>query len=172
MAKCGFCGTTIIFGGVKANGLTFCNQECCQKGKILIVSHQMPDTLINEEAMKIHQGLCPKCRGHGPVDVHTSYRVYSALVVTSWKNIQNICCRSCGRKSQLENAAFSLLFGWWGFPWGLIMTPIQVGRNIASMVKSKDELNPSAQLENIVRTTMASHIASNKEKEELKMLGI
>lgn len=31
MAKCGYCGTTILFGGKKDGDLRFCNDECHAK---------------------------------------------------------------------------------------------------------------------------------------------
>ena len=44
-----------------------------------------------------------------------------------------ISCRRCGLKSQAAGAAFPLVLGWWGFPWGLVVTPVQIGRNIGGM---------------------------------------
>ena len=84
-----------------------------------------------------------------------SYRIWSALVLTQWNNRPHVCCRSCGVKSQLGDMLFSLALGWWGFPWGLIMTPVQITRNIIAMVKDRGESGPSAQLENVVRIGLA-----------------
>ena len=80
---------------------------------------------------KLWQGQCPKCHGPGPVDLYKSFRVHSLVFMTQWKTLPQIACRSCGRKAQLTDALYSLALGWWGFPWGLLMTPVQIGRNIA-----------------------------------------
>ncbi len=112
MAKCAYCGTTIIFGGISDNDLRFCNQECHQKGYALILSRELPQDVVNQQVKEIHQGLCPKCQGKGPVDVHLSYQVYSLLLFTSWSSKPNICCRGCGIKRQIGGAIFSLLLGW------------------------------------------------------------
>src|SRR5512140_3815075 len=125
MAKCDYCASTIIFGGkTDANG-RFCNDKCRGRGALLAISRQLPATAIQEQVWKVHQGACPKCGGVGPVDVHVSHKVWSALVVTSWSSTPQISCRPCGQKSQLAGAGFSLFLGWWGFPWGLVMTPVQ-----------------------------------------------
>lgn len=164
MASCAYCGTTILFGGVKENDLRFCNQECFQKGRVVALSRSIPKNVVDEQVRSIHRGVCPKCKGSGPVDVHTSHRVYSALVVTSWRSIPGVSCRSCGIKSQAGNMLYCLLLGWWGFPWGIIMTPVQIVRNIAGMTKGPDETKPSDKLENLVRIHLASQAVQGQRK--------
>ena len=82
-------------------------------------------------------------------------QVWSALVLTSWKNEPQISCRSCGRKQQVLSLVISLVAGWWGFPWGLIMTPVQVIRNLRGIFGGPDPLQPSPQLEQAVRVSIA-----------------
>jgi hypothetical protein len=168
MASCAYCGTTILFGGVKENELRFCNKECYQKGSIIVLSKDVPKEVVDQQIRSIHRGACPKCQGNGPVDVHTSHRVYSALVVTSWRSMPIVSCRSCGIKSQLGNTIFSLAFGWWGFPWGLIMTPVQIVRNIAGIVKGPDETKPSDRLANLVRVSIASQMLQAQKSNSKK----
>lgn len=158
MAKCDYCGSTILFGGKRdANG-RFCNQKCQQRGAMLAVSRQVPESEVQQQMWSIHQGACPKCKGAGPVDVHMSYKVWSALLITRWSSQAQVSCRSCGVKSQAADAAFSLVLGWWGFPWGLVMTPIQIGRNVHGML-SFESSTPSPQLEKAVRMSMAAKAA-------------
>ena len=158
MAKCDYCGTTILFGGLRDNNVRFCNKKCQEKGYALVLSHKIPHDIVFRHVNQVHQGLCPKCQGNGPVDVHTSYRIYSFLVFTSWKSIPNICCRSCGIKSQIGNCIFSSLFNWWGFPWGLLMTPVHVVRNIAGIIRGPDEGRPSENLVNLIRVIIAQKL--------------
>jgi len=61
-------------------------------------------------------------------------------------------------KSQIGNAMFSFLFGWWGFPWGFIYTPVQVIRNITGMFRGSDEKRPSGELEKLVRIHIAAQV--------------
>ena len=156
MAQCDYCGSTIIFGGKRDGNGRFCNQNCQGRGALLAISRQLPDSAVQDQVWKVHQGLCPKCSGSGPVDVHVSHRVWSALVVTSWRSAPQLSCRSCGIKSQAADAAISLALGWWGFPWGLVVTPIQIGRNLFCMSRPPDPTKPSPQLEKIIRMTIAA----------------
>jgi len=111
MAKCNYCGSTILFGGKRQGDLRFCNATCAGRGSLLLISRQVPENIVNEAVLRVHQGLCPKCGGTGPVDVHVHHRVWSALVLTSWKSAPQISCRSCGVKSQMGDSVFSLVLG-------------------------------------------------------------
>ena len=122
MAACSYCGTTILFGGKQVGSYRFCNQQCAAKGSWLKLADQFPPAVVEQQVWKLHQGSCPVCHGPGPVDVHTSYRVYSFLIMTSWQNRPRLSCRGCGVKAKLADTAVSAVAGWWGFPWGFIMT--------------------------------------------------
>src|SRR5579863_3490806 len=130
MAKCDYCGSTIIFGGKRQGEHRFCNDRCLGRGALLLVSKQVSEQVVHEALWKVHQGKCPKCGGPGPIDVHVSHKVWSALIMTRWSSAPRVLCRGCGIKSQLTDAGFSLALGWWGFPWGFIMTPILIGLNV------------------------------------------
>lgn len=166
MAKCDYCGSTILFGGKRQGELRFCNANCSARGALLAVSRQIPDNVVKDSVQQIHQGLCPKCGGAGPVDVHTHHRVWSALVLTSWKSMPQISCRSCGIKSQLGDSALSLVLGWWGFPWGLLLTPVQIGRNVAGMLQGPDPSMASPKLEKAIRMNMAAHAIARQKAQQ------
>lgn len=159
MTKCDYCGTTILFGGQAEGPLRFCNATCSSKGVLVRASMALPDSTVQQQTWSIHQGTCPVCTGPGPVDVHTSYRVWSALIVTQWSNHPRVSCRSCGVKAKLGDTLLSALVGWWGFPWGLIMTPVQIGRNVVGMASSPDHSKPSPQLEKMVRTMLVTRVS-------------
>ena len=105
MARCGACGTAILFGGSREGGLRFCNEKCRAKGRLLVASQQLPPAVVGEATGNVFRGSCPKCQGAGPIDVHISYRVWSAVFLTSWQNTPHVSCRACGRKSQLGDLA-------------------------------------------------------------------
>lgn len=159
VAHCNYCGTRIFFGGRRDGNRQFCNEECRDKGILLAVSQSVPDAYVSEQLWRLHQGNCPKCGGSGPVDVHTSYRVWSAFTLTKWSNRPVISCRSCGMKAKLVDLLFSTVFGWWGF-WGLIITPMQIYRNLSGMMKRRDDQRPSAQLEKLTRIRLAAEIVA------------
>jgi hypothetical protein len=60
-------------------------------------------------------------------------------------------------------ALFSLLAGWWGFPWGLILTPVQVIRNVVGMSRAYDPYNPSPQLEASVRLSLGARLLARQQ---------
>jgi hypothetical protein len=163
MSTCQHCGTFIVFGGKQSNGLRFCSEKCYQAGIVRSASHQLaqqvPEELIQQQVLAVHQGNCPKCGRPGPVDVHLSHRVWSAIHVTSWKSQPHMSCRACGIKAQWGDTLFSLLLGWWGFPFGFVITPLQIGRNIAGMLRGPDPERPSPQLEQMVRQDIAKRAA-------------
>lgn len=153
--RCAYCDTRILFGGRYYGQFHFCNEACRQAGIRLAVSRQIPDGVVQERVSSVFHGRCPRCDGPGPVDVHTSHRVYSILVVTAWSNPVAVVCAPCGRTAKLNDAVLSLLVGWWGVPWGFVMTPIQIGRNVAGLLNRRDLNRPSARLDRLVRLSLA-----------------
>ena len=163
MAKCSYCGTGILFGGKTEGTLRFCNARCQGMSTLMSMASQLPPETIEESVRLTHSGNCPRCNGRGPVDVHTSHRVWSALLVTSWSSRPQVCCHTCGWKSKLNDTLYCLLLGWWGFPWGLIMTPVQVGRNLFGLTTSPDVAKPSESLRTLVRVHMARSLLQKQQ---------
>ena len=156
--RCAYCDTRVFFGGKREGQFTFCSETCRQAGIRLAVSQQVSDSVVNETLWAAFSGKCPRCGGPGPVDVHTSHRVYSVLVFTSWSSRVAVVCASCGRRAKVSDAILSFAFGWWGLPWGIVMTPIQCGRNIAGLLSRPDASRPSKRLERIVRLGLAEEL--------------
>jgi hypothetical protein len=161
MAKCAYCNSTIFFGGVRKGDQRFCNAKCYNEGLLISASQQIPAQVFNREIEQVHQGLCPKCGGSGPVDVHTSYQVFSLVFLTRWSSTPQLSCRSCGLSGQLRGLGMSLLLGWWGFPWGLIMTPVQITRNLIGIFRPPDPAQPSPQLQKMVKLHIARQLAAS-----------
>jgi hypothetical protein len=118
----------------------------------------VPDAEVRLRVTAIHQGPCPICQRVGATDVHTSHSVWSALVLTTWKSTPRVSCESCGRKAKIKATLGTFFLGWWGFPWGLIVTPVQIARNLWGLATSPPALVPSAQLEKITRLMMANEL--------------
>src|SRR5438046_9355890 len=106
MTHCGYCGTRILVGGKSDGNGRYCNGRCQCCGRAIQWSRQLPDTFVQQQVRDAHQCACPKCGGPGPVDVHTSYSVWSAVYLTRWVSTPRLCCRSCGVKSCLKDTAF------------------------------------------------------------------
>jgi hypothetical protein len=159
-SRCVYCDTRILFGGKREGNLRFCNDECRQRGLLLSVSHQVPDHLVNERVLAVFEGNCPQCSGPGPVDVHTSHRVFSAVIITSWTNRPALTCKRCGTRAKVRDTMLSLALGWWALPWGIVMTPVQVVRNLAGVFSGADASRPSARLDALVRLQLATALVA------------
>lgn len=163
MTKCGYCNSTIIIGGVSAGGQRFCNNKCHQNAYILSVTKDVPSDVLDRKVDEVWHENCPKCRGLGPVDVHKVHEVWSALVLTRWTTKAQVSCRSCAIKRQLGGVAFSFFFGWWGFPWGLVLTPVQITRNLIAMSRGPDSSRPSEDLRKLVLVNLGTQMAADRQ---------
>jgi hypothetical protein len=161
MSTCNHCGALILFGGERLGNLRFCNDECFRAGAVASAAYelakQVPEELVQDHVLAVHQGNCPRCGGPGPVDVHVSHRVWSAGHHAFWSSRPHVSCRACGVKSQLADALFTLLFGWWGI--GCVVVPVQIVRNILGMLRYPDPAAPSPRLEQMVRLDIAKRAA-------------
>lgn len=169
MAKCDYCGSGILFGGARRDDLRFCNEHCLQAGALMTIASQIPETELSKRVKEVHRGACPRCGGKGPVDVQTSYRVWSIVLMTSSQSRPQICCRTCGVKAKLGDAAFSGLLGWWGIPWGLLMTPVQVTRNLAGLLSSPHPHEPSDELRRLVSLNLAAALVEASRAQEVEV---
>lgn len=164
MAKCTNCGQ-IIFGGVRDGDRRFCNNTCRDSAYLTAASYELPAGFIVEKVAEIHGGPCPKCGGDGPVDVHTSYYVWSAFIITNTSQSSEVCCKSCGNKAKLKATAQNVIFGWWGIPWGLVFTPAQIIRNLGYMASGPDPRRPSDELFETVRTRLSAQLVREERAQ-------
>jgi hypothetical protein len=153
----------MLFGGRTDNTGRYCNEKCQHAGNLLAMSRHFSEAQIGRMVMQIHQGKCPKCGGAGPVDVHKAHQVWSAIILTSWSSSPALSCKSCATKRQLGAIAFSGLFGWWGFPWGLGVTPMQIGRNIIDMASGPQPNHPSAMLYKMARLQAGANLIQESQ---------
>ena len=58
--------------------------------------------------------------------------------------------------------ASSLALGWWGIPWGLIMTPVQVVRNVTGLISPPDPIEPSEKLKDFVRLSLVGRVSQSR----------
>lgn len=155
MASCCTCGTTILFGGVRDDGGRYCNDDCMDQRRVQERGREVPEELVARGVRAVLDGPCPVCAGPGPVDLFHSHTVTSMLVVTSWRSRARISCRGCATRAQLGAIAHSALLGWWGVPWGLVMAPVQITRNLRGLLRAADPAAPSALLGEQVRAELA-----------------
>lgn len=177
MHACDGCGKTIAFGGKKLGSLRFCSAKCAQNADTLLAVHNhsltLPPEFVEDQARQVFDGPCPRCgRTNCSVDLHQAHWVWSALILTQWKSTGGLCCQSCGTKSRIYATLSSAFLGWWGFPWGLLVTPVQIGRNLIGLTKfTRSE--PSSELVDHIRLQLAArdlaerHAAQTEEQEQV-----
>lgn len=165
MPNCDQCGAQILFGGVRRAGLHFCKEKCANASALLSVIESLPDERVKQALNELwNEGVCPRCGQHAGsgLDVHEAHEVWSAIFLTSWRSVPAISCKACGIKRQLASLLFSGVLGWWGMPWGILVTPIQITRNLAGMLRGSSVGRPSAELEMFVRRTLAAETLANR----------
>lgn len=161
MAICDNCSKKFNLFGVHENGYSFCSANCRDRARAVLKSlDAVAPAEIESYIERARAGPCATCGGPGPVDLRRSYRVYSMILLTSWSTQNHFVCRACARKEQLKSLGFSTLLGWWGFPFGLIVTPIQIVRNIAALAGGADPGKASQRLQNILKLNLARKIAA------------
>ncbi|MDG3004217.1 hypothetical protein [Paludisphaera mucosa] len=158
MASCDHCGSTILFGGVQQGFRRFCGEDCAHEAYWGPKLQAIPETEIDERLSREHQGACPKCGGPGPVDIHASHWIYSAVLFSRYGSRSELCCRSCARRNQAKDGAFSLVLGWWGFPFGIMITPAQLLRNFGGLtgLSGPKPDRPSPELRKLIAVRMAA----------------
>ncbi len=153
---CPTCGNSILFGGIKDGKKKYCSKKCFEADEINRVASTIPDKVVEAFAQNIHSGHCPKCHGAGPVDIHKSHSIYSILIYTKWQTNENLLCKKCASKQQTTDLTGSLLLGWWGIPFGLIVTPIIALMNIVAMFQNPGIKEPTKALKHRSRSILAA----------------
>lgn len=87
-----------------------------------------------------HEGLaklaCGKCGLESPdLRFVVLYRAYSVLLYSSKEPLPGILCPTCAASAALRSNIFTMLLGWWGFPWGPIYSIHALASNSFAGVK-------------------------------------
>ncbi|WP_266157891.1 hypothetical protein [Dyella silvatica] len=158
MHECHNCSKTMLFGGRTIEGYRYCGNACASRHPLLRSAERIPANVLQQHVEHWRNGPCPRCKQQqGPIDVYAHHRVHSFILMTQWSTKKHICCRRCGRREQIKSALYSASLGWWGIPWGLLATPIQVTRNVAGIFQ-REPMRASADFEQVVRMQLAQQI--------------
>jgi hypothetical protein len=159
-------------GGVRGRDdeTRFCSDKCRQNADVLRLAKNVPPEVLEREVDQLWRDVCPECRGPGPVDVHKVYEVWSALVVTRRTTKAQVSCRTCAMKRQLRSAALSFCLGWWGLPWGIVLTPIQITRNLIGVIGGPDSARASEGLRKTMLVTIGSQIIARENAAKTQLM--
>jgi hypothetical protein len=128
----------------------------CAIPQITVVD--ISDDVVRTQAMAIRRGACPQCRKSGSaVDMRTEHWVLSAIFLTRYGRRTALSCRDCGQRRNLQALGKCILLGWWGFPFGLLITPYKIFANVGEMLR-KDREEPSDALRDAIRARLAASV--------------
>jgi hypothetical protein len=169
MPKCHHCETTIVFGGVRDGRRRYCNQKCRDDDTMRLALGEIPPGFAEEKAQRIFEGPCPQCGGRGPNEVHVAYTIWALAIVTQFGEKATIGCQSCGTRARLKAIVANGLFGWWSMQ-GVLMTPVQIVRNLHGLMVASVSSRPSPEMIDTVRQELAKQLieesrASNEHGE-------
>jgi hypothetical protein len=102
------------------------------------------------------KGFCPSCNKFCELDIHRSFRVHSILVYTKWSTQSELSCRECARKRQRSDLQYCIAMGWWGLPFGPVITFVQIIRNVVALRRGD---TPSSDICRAARLALAEHVA-------------
>jgi len=86
---------------------------------------------------EIKKTPCPICnQSFAPLQAAEIQKVRSILLITNHSAEAMIACENCIKKEKNKQLLLNFLLGWWGFPWGLIRTPMAL---VKHFTKSNDD---------------------------------
>jgi len=135
----------------------------------LLTAIEAQITPLTEETLtslksKVISLPCPQCgTAHRPLMGTLVREVKSYIFFTSYKKKPIITCQTCADRVIERSWRNTLLFGWWGIPWGIFRT------SMAIMSSLKDARNRDEQSDAILIGFTTKHIGeikANSEKEQ------
>lgn len=156
---CATCRKSILFGGKRAGSRRYCSKRCFDADHLGRLADAVPETRVDEVAAQLRRSRCRSCRKEGELEIFKSYTVFSVILFTRWREKPEISCRSCARGRQFKDMMFSLALGWWGFPFGLVITPVVLLMNGAAMIHNPLGKPPSKALRAYARLVVANELA-------------
>jgi hypothetical protein len=66
-----------------------------------------------------------------------------------------LSCGRCGTTAICKGLAITAIFGWWGFPWGIVVTPWQLLNGAKALANRPRPDEPSDELNRLVRIQIA-----------------
>lgn len=170
MPKCPNCGKHLFLAGAEGpDGAKYCDENCQTKYALQPYVARLSDGDVRREILKIQSQGCPECGEPDPVEVWNSHSIWSAVLLTRWVNKQHFCCQRCARKHQWTGLLFSAVPGWWGFPWGIIMTPVQIARGVGALSTKIIRGQPSPVLVRRAELQLAAKLQTETRRRQRQL---
>lgn len=161
--ECDYCGNSAKYMPIFDAGQRFCSKKCLHAARVSESAVDLSKVEIEQEASKIRSGACPECnQKKSPVEMRFYHMVISYIVLTRYTRKSRLCCARCGRKRNREAMLATALLGWWGFPWGVFMTPTYLIANLGEMFEKRKSDDPSEDLIREAKYRLAELALKNK----------
>jgi hypothetical protein len=103
---------------------------------VIAQAKKYPNAQLEIYAEKLRKIPCPICnQTHKKLNGTIAYTVKSFVFFSSFAKKPIIACPECLDRENNNSITSTLLLGWWGFPLGILKTPIYIYRNM----KIKDQ---------------------------------
>lgn len=108
---------------------------------------------------------CPVCNATSEkLNATMTGTVISFVIMSSYRKELKIACPTCLDKQNNNAMIKSALFGWWGFPWGLIRTPQALLLN--SKMKKQNHYTEANDLLNAYTLNNIGRIEANRSSAD------
>lgn len=159
MPRCDHCNKWIV-GGIREGRLRFCKQKCHDEGFLCALVDHVDDALLSQIVHRLHQQSCPSCAHEGPCDIYTRHTATAAVVILRWKDSPRICCKRCGLSHIRRGIYWTTLFGWWHFPFGIVVASWQLINSVKQLSRRRDNRTPSQELVKMVKLDLAKRLSA------------
>jgi hypothetical protein len=96
-------------------------------------------------------------------------QVISFLVATTYSKKLKVACPRCLNRAHISASTLTALAGWWGFPWGLIRTPMALYRNMRSR-RTNHWPEPNDYLRSFVLARIGAITTYREDRDALQQL--
>lgn len=155
-SECDYCGNSAKKKPLFDQGQRFCSSNCVRAARISEAAVDISAEQIQTLALAIRSGPCPDCRlSESVVEIRFQYRVVSLVLITEYQRKSRLCCVACGRKQNMKAFCLTFFLGWWGVPFGLIMTPTYLIANMGELWENRTVGQASEDLLKLAKLQLA-----------------
>ena len=164
---CAFCSNKLNGKIVQAGLKQFCNETCWQSARQKEAAETLGEEQIMQHACAIQNSPCPVCGRNGSiVEYRKAHYIYSLAIFTNWSSKGRLSCHHCSIGKNIEALLICAVAGWWGIPWGIFMTPVQIVCNLIELFKKGRIGQPSPELLEIAQLYLGQQLLEQRGAEQ------
>lgn len=161
--RCAHCHKKVWVSAIEDGDQEFCSRSCLSAARLEEAAIDIDDAEAQRLAAEIRTGNCPSCSAIGsPIEIRRYHWVWSAVLISRWGTSSKLSCRRCGVQTNLWAIVSCLVLGWWGFPFGILLTPIQIAHNMGEIRRRSERDVPSGELVELARMQLAARLLAER----------